>query len=60
MEASFYWSAYMMQMLAIDVADASGRHDLVPEYTALSRDYIDKHFEAIDRHLNNLREFYNG
>ena len=60
MEASFYWSAYMLQMLAISVAQENGRDDLVAEYTDLARDYIDKHFEAIDRHMDKLREFYNG
>lgn len=60
MEASFYWSAYMLQMVALGVASDHGRDDLVAEYTDLARDYIDKHFEAIDRHIDKLREYYNG
>lgn len=60
MEASFYWSAYMLQMLALGVAQANGRDDLVIEYADLARDYIDKHFEAVDRHMEKLSEHYNG
>ena len=60
MQISFYWSAYMLQMLAISVAETNGRQDLVAEYTDLAREYIDNHFEAIDRHMDKLREFYNG
>lgn len=60
MEASFYWSAYLMQMLAIGVADAHGKTALVAEYTERAREYLDKHFEAIDRHMDKLREHNNG
>ena len=60
MQSSFYWSAYLLQMLAIGVAKANDRHDLVAEYTDLAHKYLDEHFDAIEKHLERIGAFNNG
>lgn len=60
MEAASYWSSYMIQMLAAQFALAYEKDDLAIEYRNKANAYFDQHFEAIDRHLDNLREYNNG
>jgi hypothetical protein len=59
MQASFYWSAYTVQMLAVGVATAHGQHILAAEYAETAREYLNKHFDAIERHLERIGA-YNG
>jgi len=58
--SEFYWSAYLMQMLAVQCAQLHGQDALVDEYMLKANEYIDLHFDAIETHMNNLREFNNG
>lgn len=54
MQASFYWTAYTFQMLAIAVARSQGLHDLAAEYTEMAREYLDQHFEEVEKHLQRV------
>jgi len=60
MEASSYWSSYLIQMLAVQFAIAYARPELVADYQSKANEYLDLHFAAIDKHLENLEAFRNG
>ena len=59
MQATFYWTAYTFQMLAVSTALAHDKHELAAEYEKTAREYLDKHFEEVDKHLERIGA-YNG
>jgi hypothetical protein len=54
MQATFYWTAYTLQVLAVSTARAHGEHKLADEYDATAREYLDKHFEEVEKCVDRI------
>ena len=57
MQATFFWTAYTFQMLAVSTALAHNEHELAAEYEETAREYLDRHFDEIEKHVNYIGVF---